>query len=80
MGAKNGAPTEPNSTMKTTLAILVAALITATGAFADQPVFNSKGTLLYIKRDTQTSTKAFTHAKGNAVPRNKSANKSCCAR
>lgn len=38
--------------MKTTLAILITALASTVGAIADQPVYNPKGTLLYMKRDT----------------------------
>lgn len=44
--------------MKTTFAILITVFAAVTGAFADQPVFNSKGALLYMKRDTPLAGRA----------------------
>ncbi len=62
--------------MKTTLAILITALAFTVGTFADQPVFNSKGTLLYVKRDTPAPAKERTDGRANCG----SHSKSCCAR
>lgn len=59
--------------MKTILAILITALATVTGAFADQPVYNLKGTIIGIKRDVPASAKAN-------VPHSAAACKTCCAR
>lgn len=66
--------------MKTTFAILFIALASTVGAFADQPVFNSKGTLLYIKHDTPAPAKAKIDGKTNCKSHNTSSCKSCCAR
>lgn len=66
--------------MKTTLAILITALASTVGAFADQPVFNSKGTLLYMKRDAPAPAKATTNGKANCGSHSAPACKSCCAR
>jgi hypothetical protein len=52
--------------MKTTLAILISALASTVGAFADQPVFNSKGALIYIKHDTLQATASTASAAFNA--------------